>query len=311
MTKGALSIDLESPIELEINENEIVGSGVISHPNLEIPISYRINPIMDILAPQGPQNRISIIHLDAELSINNISLSCYSRFQLTKKISSYTDKTKSGRIMLSAHLCYMDITTLEEQRKARDLKNLKLDIRALVEIERTAGIFTEIATGEVLLNIPQSHWVTKILNPWQYDKVKLIEIKFSEDSNNKLLQEGYNRLQTAKTAYTEGRSSDCVLWCYRAFEYMVKEKLGKPELRNISSANFQEFLNGIIQDVPDDHKRLRVGAMFGALCQFCHDDGRHEKPGYSLDHADAEFVLIQTQVLFQYLSKYFTTDSGK
>jgi len=143
--------------------------------------------------------------------------------------------------------------------------------------------------------VAQSDWV-RILKDLRYGDYFLIEVPLRGVPARRKMEKALGHLAAAWDRFSEGRDDETLACCYKAFEYIAKQK----GMRSPDQNAFEKLLANV--DHPEKRKFLKL--LMDYTCRFL-NLGRHE-PGQErilLDRRDSEYALILSQASLAYLAK--------
>lgn len=147
----------------------------------------------------------------------------------------------------------------------------------------------------VPFKVAQSDWV-RILKDLRYGDYFLIEVPLRAVPARRRMERALGHLAAAWEHFSEGRDDETLACCYKAFEYIAKQKgMSGPD---------QNAFEKLLANVEDPEKRRSLKLLIDHVCRFL-NLGRHE-PGREqimLDRRDSEYALILSQASLAYLAK--------
>ena len=207
---------------------------------------------------------------------------------------------------LSLALTPYHLQKIEEVRKGGDLFLFTYFHGVVAEMENptapTLRRFVSLSVrGDtwsgpyVPFKVAQSDW-TKILRDLGYGDYFLIEVPLRGVPAKRKMEKALAHLVTAWNHFSEGRDDETLGSCYRAFEYIAKQK----DMKHPDQNAFERLLASV--DNPEKRRSLKL--LMDYVCRFL-NLGRHE-PGQEpilLDRRDSEYGLILSQATLAYLAK--------
>jgi hypothetical protein len=193
---------------------------------------------------------------------------------------------------------------IEEQRAGGDVK-LLLSSRVLVsEVSvlnnvKTLGApfetqFGDGTSGRFEYVVPQSEWL-KILKALAWCELEIVEFPSSRLRAVPALARAIQRFEDAQVCYRRGDWEESMLNCRKAFEAIVQDTTGEPDMSKAYQA--------LVSILGEDTKTKRINELVKSLGDFLHL-GRHEnQPPVSIKRADSELALLFTGALLTYLGK--------
>jgi hypothetical protein len=213
-----------------------------------------------------------------------------------------TGKTGLGafHIELPGHI----LQSIEERRAGGDVKLLVssrvLVSRALmINDVLTLGVpfeteFTNGGSGRFEYLIPQSEWI-KILKSLAWSELELFEVPSSRIRSVPPLARALGRFEDAQGCYRRGDWEESMLNCRKAFEAIVQDATGQPNMKK----TYQAFISIMGEGVKAD----RLNELAKSLGDFLHL-GRHENlPDIRIKRTDSELALRLTGAILTYLGK--------
>jgi len=158
------------------------------------------------------------------------------------------------------------------------------------------------SSSYVPFKIAWSDWLTT-LKALGYREYCLIEVPVGV-LQKRALTKALTHMEAARDHFDEGKDEECLVSCYKAFEFLAKQKQVKQPDQNA----FERLLDG----VPDANKRRALKQLMDYLCRFL-NVARHE-PGQEkvhVDRRDSEYGLILSQATLAYLAKTMARRNSK
>lgn len=152
--------------------------------------------------------------------------------------------------------------------------------------------FTDGGSGFLEYTIPQSEWV-KLLKGLGWSELEILEIPSNRLRVVPHLAKALERLEDAQQNYRNGDWEETLMNCRKAFEAIVQDFSGEPDMGKAREA-FASILG-------EGEKAERFDKLAKSLGDFLHL-GRHET-GVSIKRSDSEFALLLTGALLTYLGQ--------
>ncbi len=254
MPKGDFFISgwsTRSDISLEVDC--INGAGEPEYPRLIIPVEFTLRPAED----NGKIKAYSLLWLKSSLHIENIKIG----EGFSEPIAEYSwPDIRPRRIIIEIPLDLYRLEKIEERR--RENIQLRLSGSALVaehpsvpqaipneqqEYKRDVACFTK-GNFDITFDIPQSHWVEKILPGLGYGKVKLIEIPIPEKVMPDTFKNVQAELEQAQDYFIYGDYDKVVEHCRNAIEPL---KNLRPQIKILLTNSKYEWVTEVGQATYD------------------------------------------------------------
>lgn len=279
-----------------IDINQVISSaeGSIYFPILNLNVGITYHPLQS----ENKTMAYVIVDLIGQISLGTELISESFRNYLFREVY---NRSHSSSFQLKFPLDQKRIERIEDIRRGRTI-TFQLKINGIVHNKGPTVSLAEIRSqGSMPIEIPQSHWVTKILSIWNYGQAKLVEIYFPKTYNHDILKESYQHIERAIRHFNNGSDRETLAAIYDAFESMAQQIDCKDPDKNF----FSKLLKGVSGQRHDKMKEL-----LHRFCQYLHL-GRHEqkkpdepqKPPIPIDRKDSEFSITIAQVIYSYLSK--------
>lgn len=199
-------------------------------------------------------------------------------------------------------LSALSLNSIEQQRAGGDVElsvltnalisHLPRDNPMLMTVPMERSLVT-VGSDRLVYPIPQSEWI-KVLRQLQWSELELIELPGTSATRPPSLARAFSRLSDATEAYRRGEWEDTMANCRKAFEALVQDLTGKPDM-----AATGPLLETILGEGP---KAARVDALVKELGQFLHLARHEQHPSVKIGRADAAFSLHLTSALLQYFT---------
>ena len=289
--------------KLRIEPTEISGEGGPAYPRLIVPGRLALNPVRD---SQGKELRFFILDLRAALFLGNEQskiADALASLDPHRVYHSNVSTTGSLEFPLDA----FRIGKIEEKRKG-DL-TIRLGIRFTYGLYESLGRADDSKTvekqyladiesnfAELRLEIPQSHWVQKIMPALGYFEYFLIEIP----KGGEIIREAWSYLENAEAAFTRWDTKAVFANCREAgvlLDQTVKAKFGD------SKFSYSE----------------RWGRAYREFNHFAsldlHIEDIKKSPKYPQDEvkvskSDAEHLILVTKSLIKYAGQLLQEGQG-
>lgn len=158
---------------------------------------------------------------------------------------------------------------------------------------------TRSSSGFLELSVPRSHWIDRVLSPWNLAHTRMIEIRFPANTAGDNFRNSYNRVEEAERLYASAQYKQVLTTLRLAFEGLAKS-FGFP------SAG-KDFFDSLFVSAHTEKREKATNAITNAY-RFLHL-GPHEQisdpnsnPQPTITRQDARFALTITQTIFEYIT---------
>ncbi len=288
-------------MDLVVSLRSVFGS-CLGIPKLSISVQVKstTEPILKVLnvhAEVRAGNTLQVYDMSKSVYFLGFAFLESNGGQFTRGSESYWD--------LALPLTPYHLQKVEEVRKGEDLYLfLRFHVTA-AEMENPSNpqlrrftsptVRGDTSSDYVPFKVAQSDWV-RILKDLGYGEYLLIEVPLRAVPARRKMEKALGHLTAAWEHFSEGRDDETLACCYKAFEYIAKQKGMKGPDQNA----FEKLL----ANVEDPEKRRSLKLLVDYVCRFL-NLGRHE-PGRDrimLDRRDSEYALILSQASLAYLAK--------
>jgi len=276
MPNQVLSIRSSHTNKVFLDVTEITANAGLGYPRLIIPLRFDLNPLKE----NDTNISFVILNVNSSLSLKggNLKISDSLESTVPYKIS-YPNVSITYR--LEFPLEFNRIVRIEEHRSGS--LNLFLDLRLIIGTYKYESLSDfEHSNVQMDLEIPQSHWVDKVLPLLSYGEYFLVEIP----KGNKIVQEGWNYIVAAEKCFAlwdiKGTYGNC-----REVGVLLDNKI-KEELGNRPS--IKKWKRAI-------EKFNHTASLF-----LHYEELKNEKPegDFIVGKLEAEHLLIVTKALLKY-----------
>jgi hypothetical protein len=310
MSKGNFSVgNWAVRHDISVEEVKISGRGGPEFPCLSIPVDIILRP----LEREPKIKACTILWIKSNLQIGDKKIG----EGISEPMEEYSWPDPSPRnFLIEIPLDLYRIEKIEEQRNGdiqfRLLGSMLIAVHPSItrvgpdERQEYNRCVEQFAIGriDIALNIPQSHWVDKILSNLGYGKVKLIEIPIPEKIVPDIFQKALNELQESKKYFIDGDYDKVVAHCRNAIQ-LIPEVLpiDLPSTENSSFNNrvkifFKQHLSNLLTDEKREAFQNIIKEIW-SLSSIIH----HPSPPDYFNRADAEAILQITTTLLAYVGK--------
>jgi len=307
MPETSLSIESRGIGTLKIEPIDVRGNGGPEYPIVILPITLRLNP----LDHRTGEQHFVILNIQCSLFLQGYPhkiADATSNFD--PKVVKYSD-TQTGHD-IEFPLDIYRIEKIEEKRKddLRIILKFRFRIGMLIPLivnSEGGGKFTEeflsefkTSSVEFNLEIPQSHWVGKVLPRLGYGKSKIIEIPITETMFGKEFPKSLKEFELAQEYFNKGDYDKTVAHCRSAIE-PIKTKISEFK-QNIDSNTEHEWVKAISSGTYDWLDKITKKTI-GLTSKT------HHLPsiGHFSRH-DAEAIMLVTTALISYVSRLSVSD---
>lgn len=280
---------------IRVEPTSISAQGGPEYPRLIVPAGLDLNPIVD---HERRGRQFTIFDLQCGLFV-------HERFKISDAISNFRPyRLYSANVSTSCSLEFpLDayrIQKIEEKRKG-DLK-IRLDLLFIVALyeplvpesgkkQNISQYLTGIESSLVQLNIeiPQSHWVDKVLPPLGFGEYFIIEVPRGKN----IIQEAWKYIEKAEAAFnswnTEGVYSNC-------------RELGTL-LDRTMKAKFRANHFAYIEKWSRAYEKFDHFASLGLHLEDIKKSPKYAPGDVKIGKADAEHLIIVTKALIKYAAE--------
>jgi len=300
---------------IRVESQKVRGEGGPLYPRLVIPFSLSFKP-MKVTKDEQEQEieyvqNYTVLYFWGSLSISSVKPEIKIADFQSEPLLHFSEEWDSD-YTIYIPLDLPRIEYLEEIRKG-DI-GVQIRSRALIakhplvpvgQRERDKRI-QELLTihFDLPVEIPQSHWVDKVLPGLGYGKVKLIEVPIPEKIVPEIFQKALRELEEARRYFVEGEHDKVVAHCRGAVEQIPNTLT--VDLSDIEKPSFNDKVEGFLKQhlstVLADSKRNSLRTMIKATWTLSSIPHHPSPPGY-FDRADAEAVMLLTTALLAYVGK--------
>lgn len=293
MPETNLTIRSYSGGKIRVESTEIRAEGGPEYPRLVIPIRLDLNPVKGY---QETEQRFVILDVQCSLFLQD------HPFKIADAIASlYPYKVSypntSNTYTIEFPMDLYRIGKIEEKRRG-NIK-LRLDFRFLIglykpfiiqseEKQDTKDFLTdfESPSAQLYLEVPQSHWVEKILPSLGYLEYFLVEMP----KGKKVIREAWDYLEKAESAFTRWETKAVFVNCREMgvlLDKAIKDKFGEANFAYAErwSRAYKQFSHFASLDLHLEDIKMSP--------KYSPEDVKVNKP-------DAEHLLIVTKSLIKY-----------
>ena len=293
MPETSLTIRSYSGSKIRVESTEIKAEGGPEYPRLVMPIGLDLNPVKGY---QETEQRFVMLDVQCSLFLQD------HPFKIADAIASlYPYKVSNPNNSITYAIEFpMDLYRIGKiEEKRRGNIKLRLDFRFLIglykpliiqseEKQDTKDFLTdfESPSAQLYLEVPQSHWVEKILPPLGYLVYFLVEIP----KGKKVIREAWDYLEKAESAFTRWETKAVFVNCREMgvlLDKTIKDKFGEANFAYAErwSRAYNQFNHFASLDLHLENIKLSP--------KYSPADVKVHKP-------DAEHLLIITKSLIKY-----------
>lgn len=290
MPETSLQIRSDSQNRVRVEATEVKAEEGSAYPRLLVPARLDLNPIEGKIA-------FSILGVQASLGSPDAPGRLADALPILTPFS-VTYPNASTTYNLEFPLDHYRIKALEERRSG-DLK-VRLEIHFLVGLYENLPVQTKDGSGTrnflmgfetpfvaLSLEVPQSHWVAKVLPALGYREYFLVEIP---KRGKQVIQAAWNLVAKADDAFARWDTKSVYAHCREVgtlLERTVKEKLG-----GASFAYAEKWSRA--------NEKFNHFASLDLHLEDIHRSAKYGTGDVKVNKADAEHLLIGTKSLVKY-----------
>lgn len=267
--------------KITVEPNQISANGGLDYPRLIIPLKLELKPIDNIIP-------FTLLNIQAELYFENIN----SKVSDSIPVSfAYNVRIPDSNVTtnLEFPLDYKRISKIEEQR--RDNLRIQIKLKVIIGIyEQNYLSKIENSFADLIIEVQQSHWVTKVLPNLLYGEYFLIEIPKGE----KYLEEAWAYIKKADDCFNMWDSKGAFANCREVGTILnktISEKLNK-------HVNFEKWKRSY-----DLFKHLT------SLYLHIEDvKGNNSNEKIDVNKNDTEYIIILAKSLVKYAEGLIRTN---
>lgn len=304
MVEGRFGIYSGSDNKIRLDPITIMGEGGPQYPRLMVPI------YMDLVLTTTHENiKKPLLILSASSSLflaNNLKIA-NSVQDFSPEYVLY-DREYTRQHNFEFPLDHYRIEKIEENRRG-DL-GLRLDIKFIFgeyesilaqekgknrPVKKYFITHFNDRTVQLKFEIPQSHWVGKVLPRFGYGQFKILEIPVINEIDSEAFLESFEELKHAEKYYITGEYDKAVEHCRTALEPIKKEL---PKIKELISSEskfewIKEISNGTLEWLDKIDKKTRAITS-----------KPHHLPSIGhFSRYEAESIILITISLINYISK--------
>lgn len=281
-------------VTARIEPSDITGIGSPAAPRLSLPFKVQ-------LLPAGPQQQTasSYVLLRFAGRLHSPRIGELANFEAGPIAQESNPAPNFFRqILINVEMDSPRVRQFEDVRGGGDAQ-LDIDLSGLIYLPLTQK-FQILQPGRPLqISVPRSHWVDRVVHPWDLDSVKLIEIRFLKSKAGDTFRDAYARVEAAEKHYANGQYKEVLTSLRLSFERLAND-LG-------NGGRFKECLESVLSDYGPEKRQKAIEALNG-FYRFLHL-GPHEQPAQSglgdqpsILRQDARFALTMAHAIFEYIT---------
>lgn len=302
MAEQHISIRSQSQ-KIQIEPTEISGNGGAENPTLIVPLKIIVNPIKLSGNKKQPFNLMGV---DASISFNGLN------YKTSKTIKFNYHKINYDNTIYYALDFQLDnykLSKIEEKR----IENIRVQIDLTLHIGHYESIVLntgninnptterdfisdfDYVSANISVEIPHSHWVSKVLPAMGYNSVRIIEIPSASTLLVEELNNSLKELNIANEYYLKGDYDKTVAHCRSAID-PIKRKL--PDLKNAIQSSVEKDWVTKITEATESWLDVMVKQTFNFTSKA------HHIPSVGhFSRADAEIIYMITMGIVAYAGK--------
>jgi hypothetical protein len=288
MSQVWLELGGRNVITVRLEPNSIFGQDRAGQPALHLPLQVQ-------LLPAGEQKNVQYQLVRLAGRLQSQPLGEFASFEIgpLAEVSSPDPFFRQQDALVA--LDRWQIKRFEDARAGKDAQ-LQIMLCGLLWYPMQPRFEVTRSPGYLDVMIPRSHWVDRVLSPWNLSTMKIVEIKFPGGTVGENFRTSYAKIEAAEKLYANGQWKQTLGELYSAFESLAKAcDFAKPD---------QQFFAGLLSEV-HSVKKEKLKLSLDAFCDLLHL-GRHEpKEGanaFAVSPRDAHFALIMTHAIFEYIT---------
>ncbi|MGH9353158.1 MAG: hypothetical protein ACRD2G_13530, partial [Terriglobia bacterium] len=245
-------------ITVRLEPNSIYGQDMAGQPALHLPLQMQ-------LLPAGQQKNVQYQLVRLAGTLQSQLLGEVASFETGPLVEMPQPDPCFSTQHVTVQLDRWQIKRFEDTRDGKDA-HLQITLSCLLWYPMQPRFEVTRSPGYLDVVVPRSHWVDRVLPPWNLSTVKLVEIKFLGSEAGEQFRASYARVEAAEKLFANGQWKQTLGELYSAFEALAKGSgFAKPD---------QQFFAGLLS-VLHPAKKEKFKLSLGAFCDTLHL-GRHE-----------------------------------
>ena len=284
--------------KIRLDSTEPRGGNLAGQPVLYLPFKLQLRPA----GPQQQPLHYVLLRLAGSISSQHLPGGEFATFEARPLAELSNPSGYDRQLDILVHLDRTRVTQFEDARAGGDA-NLSFSFWALIWLSTAfapgQSPFEVIFASSLQILVPKSHWVEKVVQLWDLDSTKLIEIRFPKSQVGENFRVSYTRVEEAERLFLNGDYKQVLTTLRLSFEALAKslgaERAGR------------EFFESLFTSCHPD-KREKARDALTAIYRFLHL-GPHEQ---SVDQnttavpvvtrQDARFALTLAHAIFEYIA---------
>lgn len=314
MAEASFTIGTYSLLNINIQPEKVSGQGGPFYPQLTFPLTINFHSREIEEGRQKFLKHYTLLELWGNLFISGEIRIMIGKFRSEPILCRSLERGNRSSYTITVPLDFFRIEKIESLREgnisfwfgfevliAEHPKIPSTERRIDERIEKIHKSFSELS-----IEVPQSHWIEKVLPGLGYGKYKVVEIPIPEKVIPEIYQRALDELIRAEKYFKEGDYDKVVVHCRNAIQLIPKVlpvKLSHREERErqFFKVKVEEFLKQHFQDL-EESKTDALKEFISSLWKLCSISAHPSSP-YYFNRADAEAIFIITSSLISYIGK--------
>lgn len=291
MSETSLAAAGRNVITIRAEPNNINGRDMAGEPALYIPLQIQ-------LLPAGDQKNVEYTLIQLAGKLQSQPLGEFATFHMGPLAEPSNPSPFFRQQDAVVPLSRRQIKRLEDARAGKDA-HLQLSLSGLLWFPTAPRFELSRPQGNLDLTIPRSHWLDRVLLPWNLLTTKIIEINFPQATSGESLRSSYSRVEEAERHFANGQYKETLTTLRLGFESLAQnlgfEAVGKDFFESLFASAHPEkrekardALNGI-------YRLLHLGPHEHAT-----NPTQNNQP--VLTRQDARFALTLAYAVLEYIA---------
>ncbi len=288
MSEVSLPVEGRNTITIRLEPNSVYGQDMAGQPALCLPLQLQ-------MVPTGQQKNVEYTLLRLAGTLQSHSVGQFGSFEAAPLAETSNSEPYFRPQSATVILHRQQIRQFEDARGGKDA-HLQIMLSCLLSLPAPPRFEVSRSPGYLDVTIPRSHWVDRVLFPWNLSTVKIVEIRFPGSAAGENFRSSYAKVESAEKLFANGQWKQTLAELYSAFESLAKGYgYARPD---------QQFFAGVLSSLhPAKKEQLKLS--FDSFCDLLHL-GRHEPNetpnSLELSARDAHFALIMAHAIFEYIT---------
>lgn len=292
MSEVWLPVGGRNVITVRLESNSVHGRDLAGKPVLHMPLQLQLLP-----AGQHKEVQYTLTQLTGKLQSQ--PLGEFASFDVgpLAEVPNPDPFFRQQDALVS--LDRQQINRFEEGRAGKDAYFQVMLTGLLWYPEQQKFEVTRSSSGFLEMSVPRSHWIDRVLTPWNLSHVKVIEIKFPRTAAGENFRTSYARLEESERLFASGQYKQVLTTLRISFEGLAKS-LG------FQAAGKDFFESFFVSAYPEKREKARdaLTGIYRFLHLGPHEQTVHVESGDQpvVMRADARLALTLAYAIFEYIT---------